>query len=80
MDSSTRTTTTTKIQCWKDVAGGKSRGKVYGTRDLAANIHHSVSSLTQPFTLAHTIHPRLGQLVETKRLLEKVKQANMRVD
>jgi len=26
--------------------------------DLVANIHHGVSSLTQPSTLAHTIHPR----------------------
>ncbi|QCD94575.1 LRR receptor-like serine/threonine-protein kinase FLS2 [Vigna unguiculata] len=39
-------TTTTKIQCWKDVAGGKSRGRVYGTRDLAANIHHEVKQAT----------------------------------
>jgi len=56
---STRTTTTTNIQCWKDVVGGKSRGGVYNTRDLATNIHHGVSSLTQPSTnLGCTIHPR----------------------
>jgi len=45
-NSSAGTTITTKIQCWKDVAGGKSRGKVYGTGDLVANIHHGVPSLT----------------------------------
>jgi len=28
----------TKIQCWKDVARGKSKGKVYGIAYLAANI------------------------------------------
>jgi len=51
------TTTTTKIQCWKDVVGRKSRGGVCGIENLAANIHHDVSSLTQPPTLARTIHP-----------------------
>ncbi|QCD92826.1 hypothetical protein DEO72_LG5g895 [Vigna unguiculata] len=79
-DSSAGTTRTIKIQCWKDVARGKSRGRVYGTGDLVANIHHGVSSLTQPSTLACTIHPRPGQSVEIERLLEEVKQANMRVD
>jgi len=29
--SSTRIAITTKIQCWKDAIGGKSRGRVYGT-------------------------------------------------
>ncbi|QCE11808.1 hypothetical protein DEO72_LG10g3045 [Vigna unguiculata] len=79
-DSCTRTTTTTtKIQCWKDVVGGKTRGRVYGTRDMAANIHHGVSSLTQPSTLACTIHPRPEQF-ETERLLEEVKQVTIRAD
>jgi len=79
-DNSAGATTTTKIQCWKDVAGGKSSGRIYGTGDLAANIHHVVSSLTQPSTLTRTIHPRPGQLIETERLLEEVKQATMRAD
>jgi len=72
--------TTTKIQCWKDVAGGKSKCRVYGTENLVANIHHGVSSLTQPSTLARIIHPRLRQLVETKRLLEEVKHDTMTGD
>jgi len=71
-DSSVGATTTTKIQCYKDVVGGKSKGRVYGIGDLAANIHHGVSSLTQPSTLARIIHPRLVQLIETERLLEAV--------
>ncbi|XP_068494640.1 uncharacterized protein [Phaseolus vulgaris] len=37
----------TKLQTWKEAAGGKSRGRVYGTADLAANIRQGVSSLTQ---------------------------------
>jgi len=79
-DSFVGTSTTTKIQCWKDVVGGKSRGGVYCIGDLAANIHHGVSFLAQLSILVRTIHPRSGQLVETKRLLEEVKQANMRDD
>jgi len=27
----------TKLQTWKEAAGGKTRGWVYGTADLAAN-------------------------------------------
>ncbi|QCD90195.1 hypothetical protein DEO72_LG4g1150 [Vigna unguiculata] len=69
-----------KIQCWKEVSIGKSRDKVYGISDLAANIHHGVSSFTQPSILARTIHPRPRQLVEIERLLEEVKQAIMRTD
>jgi len=37
----------TKLQASKEVVGGKSRGRVYGTGDLAANYHQGVSSLTQ---------------------------------
>ena len=40
----------TKLQTWKEAAGGKSRGRVYGTADLAANIRQGVSSLTQAST------------------------------
>ncbi|QCD84046.1 hypothetical protein DEO72_LG2g4396 [Vigna unguiculata] len=38
-DSFAESTMTTRIECLKDVVGGKSRGRVYGTADLAANIH-----------------------------------------
>ena len=37
----------TKLQTWKEAVGGKSRGRVYGTADLAANLRKGVSSLTQ---------------------------------
>ena len=40
---------TTKLQTWKEVVGGKSRGRVYGTTDMAANFRQGVSSLTQAF-------------------------------
>jgi len=36
----------TKLQTWKEAAGGKTRGRVYGTTDLAANFCQGVSSLT----------------------------------
>ena len=42
----------TKFQAWKEVAGGKSRGRVYGTADLAANYRQGVSFLTQPSSFA----------------------------
>ena len=41
-----------KLQAWKDVAGEKSRGQVYGTTDLVANYRQGVSSLTQPSFVA----------------------------
>ena len=56
-DSFAESTMTTRIECWKDVVGGKSRGRVYGTADLAANIHDGVSSLTQPSTISRAILP-----------------------
>ena len=37
----------TKLQTWKEAARGKSRGRVYGTTDMAANFRQGVSSLTQ---------------------------------
>jgi len=37
----------TKLQTWKEAVRGKSRGRVYGTTDLAANFCQGVSSLTQ---------------------------------
>jgi len=39
---------TIKFQCWKEVVGGKSRGRFYGTMDLATNFLHGASSLTRP--------------------------------
>jgi len=41
-----------KLQTWKEVPRGKSRGRVYGTGDSAANYHQGVSSLTQPSSFA----------------------------
>lgn len=36
-----------KLDLWKEVAGGKTRGRRYGTVDLASNIRRGISSLTQ---------------------------------
>jgi len=57
LDNSAESTATTRIECWKNVVGRKSKGRVYDTRDLAVNIHHGVSSLTQPSTLSRIIIP-----------------------
>lgn len=32
---------------WREVAGGVSRGRVYGTADLSANVRHHSATLTQ---------------------------------
>jgi len=77
-DGSTRSTTTTKIDCSKDIAGGTSRGGVDATGDLAANIHHGASSFTQPLTSIRTIHSTHEKLLETERLHEEVRQATLR--
>ncbi|XP_058750947.1 uncharacterized protein LOC131623957 isoform X2 [Vicia villosa] len=37
----------TKLELWKEVAGGKSRGRCYGTADFAINLRHGATSLTQ---------------------------------
>ena len=37
----------TRIQIWKEVAGGKTRGRCYGTGQLARNIRYGVNFLTQ---------------------------------
>jgi len=64
----------TKIQCWKDVVGGKSKGRVYGTANLASNICHGVSSLSQPlFVTAATDY--IDHYAENERLRQQVEQA-----
>ncbi|WVZ21389.1 hypothetical protein V8G54_008711 [Vigna mungo] len=65
-----------KIQCWKDVVGGKSKGRVYGTADLAANIRHGVSSLTQPSLLAAATD-HIDHSAENEQLRQQVTQANI---
>jgi len=73
-------TTSTRLQCWKEVVGGKSRGRVYGTGDLGANIQPGVTSLTQPSLSRtedeHARHnERLEQeLAETKRYCAMIQE------
>ena len=38
----------TKLKTWKEAVRGKTRGRVYGTKNLAANFCQGVSSPTQP--------------------------------
>jgi len=69
----------TKLQCWKDVAGGKSRGRVYGTADLAANFRHGALSLTQPSVLASTID-RDEQFAQNSQLRHQILEATERAN
>jgi len=45
---------TTKLQAWKEATEGKSRGRVYGTTDLAGNFRQGFSSLTQFTSASHS--------------------------
>lgn len=38
---------TTKLELWKEIAGGQTRGRCYGTADFSLNIRRGISSLTQ---------------------------------
>jgi len=51
--------------------GGKSRGRVYGTGDLAANLRHGSASLTQPPVLACSIDHD-DQLAEKAQLKQQI--------
>jgi hypothetical protein len=42
-----------KIQIWKEVAGGKSRGRCYGVGHLAPNLKHGVTHLTDEADAHH---------------------------
>jgi len=68
-----------KLQCWKDVVGGKSRGRVYGTGDLATNFCHGASSLTQPSVLASSVDHD-DQLAENAQLKQQILEANAKAD
>ncbi|WJX51005.1 hypothetical protein P8452_37241 [Trifolium repens] len=52
----------TKIELWKEAAGGKSKGRCYGTADFALNLQRGATSLTQesrePYsgTCDHAMH------------------------
>ncbi|KAK8470354.1 hypothetical protein PHAVU_004G119050 [Phaseolus vulgaris] len=69
----------TKLQTWKEVVGGKSRGRVYGTTDLAANIRQGVSSLTQasaPDT-SQSGHVTKNQMLHAKLSMWSQKYAHL---
>ena len=36
-----------KMQLWREVSGGVSRGRCYGTADLSANVRENAPTLTQ---------------------------------
>ena len=65
---------TTKLQARKEVAGGKSRGRVYGTTDLAANYCQGVSALTQSSFIATAIDYST-QMAREERFQNKLNEA-----
>jgi len=58
-----------KLQCWKDVAGGKSRH----------HIRHGASSLIQPSVLASSIDHD-DQLFENAQLKQQILEANAKAN
>ncbi|GAU50633.1 hypothetical protein TSUD_410270 [Trifolium subterraneum] len=54
-----------KMQIWKDAAGGKSRGRCYGTGQLAANLRNGVTHLTYEAEAPHTRAE--NQIIEAAR-------------
>nr|KYP47734.1 hypothetical protein KK1_030616 [Cajanus cajan] len=69
-----------KIQCWKEAAGGKSRGRCYGTGDLASNIRQGVSSLTQVSLFVQATSHTHHHSAETEALRQEVQHATERAD
>ncbi|GAU10880.1 hypothetical protein TSUD_425430, partial [Trifolium subterraneum] len=55
-----------RIQIWKDVSGGKSRGRCYGTGHLAVNLRPGVIHLTYEAEAAH-IREHENQIVAAAR-------------
>jgi hypothetical protein len=63
-----------RIEIWKDVSGGKSRGRCYGVGHLAPNLRHGVTHLTDE---ADAHHIRIeNQKIEVAR----AEAARARVD
>ncbi|XP_058731848.1 uncharacterized protein LOC131603526 isoform X2 [Vicia villosa] len=74
----------TRIQMWKDVAGGKTRGRCYGVAQLAHNVRHGVSFLTQ-VSISNPNREADNQAIEAARAeaaaaREEAARANARTD
>jgi hypothetical protein len=62
-----------KIQLWKDAAGGKSRGRCYGTGHLAVNLRHGITHLTYEIEAPHIREE--NQIIEAARADAKAARA-----
>ncbi|XP_058751639.1 uncharacterized protein LOC131645254 [Vicia villosa] len=74
----------TRIQMWKDVAGGKTRGRCYGVAQLAHNVRYGVSFLTQ-VSITNPNREADNQAIEAARAeaaaaREEAARANARTD
>ena len=67
-----------KLQLWKEVAGGKTRGRCYGTADLSSNIRLGVSSLTRESRAPVGLADDPQHSDDTEALRHEVVQANQR--
>ncbi|XP_058735947.1 uncharacterized protein LOC131608020 [Vicia villosa] len=74
----------TRIQMWKEVAGGKTRGRCYGSAQLARNVRYGVSFLTQ-VSITNPNREADNQAIEAARAeaaaaCEEAARANARTD
>jgi len=57
----------TKLHAWKEAARGKSKGRIYGTTDMASNFRQGFFFLTQPSSSGSRAS-HSDQLVENQQL------------
>ncbi|XP_004505606.1 uncharacterized protein [Cicer arietinum] len=65
----------TKLELWKEVAGGKTRGRCYGTADLSLNLQHGVATLTQEIREPYPNSCRCDQAVHLEAIDAARKEA-----
>ncbi|GAU25398.1 hypothetical protein TSUD_70500, partial [Trifolium subterraneum] len=67
----------TKLQLWTESVGGRTRGRVYGTGDLSANLRRGCTSLIQQ---SQNSHGSMYVSLEAQRAAREIQEAKARAD
>lgn len=67
----------TKLKLWTESAGGRNRGRVYGTADLSVNLRHGSTSFIQQ---SNNSHGSMYVSLEAERAIREVQEAKARVE
>jgi hypothetical protein len=67
----------TKLKLWTDSAGGRNRGRVYGTADLSVNLRRGSTSFIQQ---SNNSHGSMYVSLEAERANREVKEAKARAE